>query len=100
RPDGRHLAPAHLAAEQRRMRRTGIAAVTEAEAAGALEPVGIFGLLAVTCRDHEAVFIIGDGEIAVHVFDLRNRKTGLVQNRLPAVFAELALAEIDAHREH
>src|SRR6185437_16542425 len=61
---------------------------------------GIFRLLAMAGRDNEAVFIIGDGQVAVHLLDLLDRESGLSENAPSITLAELPLAEIDAHRQH
>ncbi len=92
--DGRQLAPAHLAAEQRRVRRPEVTPIAEGEPARTFQPISIFRLFAVTCRDDEAVFVIGDREVAMHLLDLRDRKTGLGKDALPIALAKLALAEI------
>ncbi len=100
RSHGIELAATHLAAEKRRMRRPEIAAIAKGEAAGALQPVCVLGVLAVAGRDDEAVLVVGDGEIAVHVLDLRHAEPGLRQHGGAVALAELALAEVDAHGQH
>src|SRR5215472_7971084 len=98
--DGRQLASAHLAAEQRRVRRAEIAAIAESESAGTFQAVGILSLFAMAGRDDEAILVIRDGEIAMHLLDLRDREAGLGKNAPPVAVTKLALTEIDSHREH
>src|SRR5215472_173451 len=100
RANGGQLAPSHLAAEQRRMRRPKIAAIAKGEAARAPQAIGVLRLLAMTGRDHKTVLVIGDREIAVHLLDLRDCEPRLRQHRSAITLAELALAKIDAHGEH
>ena len=49
-----------------------VAAVAEGEAASAAQAIGVLRLLAMPGRDHEAILVIGDREIAVHLLDLRD----------------------------
>src|SRR5215469_18198898 len=98
--DWRQLAATHFAAEQRRVWRAEVATVAEGESARPFKAISIFRLLAMARWDDEAVFVVRNREIAMHLPDLRYRKTGLGQNVLPISFAELALTKIDAHCQH
>src|SRR5262245_34058144 len=82
------------------MRRAEIAAVAEGEAAGTSQAVRILGLLAMTRRDDETILVVGDGEIPVHLFDLRDRETGLRQQLLSIALTKLPLPVVDSHGEH
>ena len=73
------------------MRRPEVAAIAEGKAAGAVQAVGVFGVLAMAGRNDETVLVIGDREIAVHVLDLRDREPDLIQHGLSDPLAELAL---------
>src|SRR5215471_18035199 len=82
------------------MRRAEVAAVAEGEAAGTSQAVGVLGLLAMTRRDDETILVVGDGEIPMHLFDLRDRETGLPQQLLTIAIAKLPLPVVDSHGEH
>src|SRR5262245_26426237 len=82
------------------MRRAEVAAVAEGEAAGASQAVGILGLLAMTRRDDETILVVGDGEIPMHLFDLRDRETGLRQQLPSIAITKLPLPVVDSHGEH
>src|SRR6516162_9561727 len=94
RPDRRQRAATHLAAKQGRVRRAEVAPVAEGEAARTPQPVGVFGLLAVAGGDDEAVLVIGNRKVPVHLLDLSNAQTGLRQNLSAIVLPELALPVI------
>src|SRR6185437_360815 len=87
-------------AEQRRVWRSEIAAVAERESAGASQAIGILSLFPMAGRDDEAVLVVRDRQITVHLLDLRDRKAGLVKNALSVPFPKLALTEIRTHRQH
>src|SRR5215470_17973567 len=82
------------------MWRAEVAAVAEGEAARTAETVGILGLLAVARGDHEAVLVVGDRQVPMHLLDLREREAGLRQDRLPVALSQLTLTEKDTHGEH
>ena len=70
------------------------------KAARALQTIGVFSLFAMAGRDDEAILVIRDREVAMHLLDLRDRETGLRKNAPPVTLAKLTLTEIDTHREH
>src|SRR5262249_57141480 len=81
RPNRRQRAATHLAAKQSGVRRAEVASVAEGEATRTPQPIGVFGLLAVAGGDHEAVLVIGNRKIPVHLLDLSDAQTGFRQNR-------------------
>src|SRR6185312_13822034 len=87
----------HLAAEQRRMRFARVASIAEAEATGALHPVCVLSRLFVTGRNDEAILVVGDREIAVHLLHLGKAQPNLLKHRHAVALAELALPIMGAH---
>src|SRR3546814_7163858 len=77
------------------------AAAAETEAAtGALGEGVAHGLFAVRGRDHVAVFVVGDGQVAVHVLHLGHRQTDTLQHLEVLHAIDLLGALVGAHGEH
>src|SRR5215469_7225395 len=82
------------------MRRSEVTTVAESETARAAQAIGVLGPLAMAGWDDEAVLVIGNGQIAVHLFDLRDGQADLREYLAPITVPELALSVVDAHRKH
>src|SRR5215469_15796029 len=82
------------------MRRSEVTTVAESETARAAQAIGVLGPLSMAGWDDEAVLVIGNGQIAVHLFDLRDGQAGLREYLAPITVPKLALSVVDAHREH
>ena len=76
------------------------AAVAEREAAAAAHVERVLGVLAVRGRDDEAVLVVGDRHVAVHLLDLRDRQADLLQHRGVLALLDVAVAHVGAHRQH
>src|SRR5215471_5993889 len=91
---------AHLAAEQARAALAPGAAVAEGKAAFAAQVVRRLRVLAVRGGNHEAVLVVGEREIAVHVLDLRHAHPHPLEQRSVVLLLELPSTVEGAHRQH
>src|SRR6516225_1188263 len=98
--DGDDLASAHPPTEEARFGLTTGTAVAKGETTFTAQLVGILRVFAMGRRNDEAVLVIGDGEVAMHLLDLVKRETHLLEELEIVAALELAATEEGAHGEH
>src|SRR5262249_36091946 len=91
---------ARIAAEEAELGVALAAAEAEAEAACAALIIGVGAKLAMTGRDHEPVFVVGDGHVAVHFLHLCRRETDAIENARIDPSVDVFPAHIGPHGEH
>ena len=77
-----------------------MAAVAEGKAAAVAFREGILRQFAMAGGDHEAVFVVGDRQIAIHLFDLLNAEAHLFNGAGIGDALDGLRALVVAHRHH
>src|SRR5262249_62024935 len=90
---GNDLASAHAPAKKARFGLPAGTAVAEGETAFAPQLVSILRVFAVGRRNDEAVLVISDCEVAMHLLDLLTRETHLLEELEVVAAVELPAAE-------